>query len=106
MISAYPARQKKRWLLLYSHTRPGTDSRAMFRQQPEHNDRLCWEKSPMPDFNRKGPQKKKNVRFETNHLCVPSCPLWFQVLCLLLCGSLLSCAKRQDANTLVMIIES
>jgi peptide/nickel transport system substrate-binding protein len=78
----------------------------MFRQQPEHNDRLCWEKSPMPDFNRKGPQKKKNVRFETNHLCVPSCPLWFQLLCLLLCGSLLSCAKRQDANTLVMIIES
>src|SRR5436189_164870 len=43
MISAYPARQKNLWLLLYSHTRPGTDSRAMFRQQPERIDELIFD---------------------------------------------------------------
>jgi peptide/nickel transport system substrate-binding protein len=44
--------------------------------------------------------------FKMKHLCDPSCPLWFIVFCLLLCGTLLSCSKRPDANTLTMIIES
>ena len=38
-----------------------------------------------------------------NHLHVPSC---LKLICLLLCASLLSCAKRPDANTLVVLIES
>lgn len=43
---------------------------------------------------------------ETKLLYVPLCPLWWNLVLMLLCGSLLSCAKRPDANTLVMIIES
>jgi peptide/nickel transport system substrate-binding protein len=40
---------------------------------------------------------------KTDHLRVPS---WSKLFCLILWASLLSCAKRPDANTLVMIIES
>jgi peptide/nickel transport system substrate-binding protein len=40
-----------------------------------------------------------------NPLRVPSRPLWFMAFCFL-CSGLLSCAKRTDTNTLVMIIES
>jgi peptide/nickel transport system substrate-binding protein len=60
----------------------------------------------MPDFNRKGrkgSQRKRNVRVKTNYLYSP---WWLMVFLLLLCGSLLSCAKHPDANMLVMIIES
>ena len=39
-------------------------------------------------------------------LRVPPCPLWFKFLFLLLCASLVSCSKRPDSHTLVMIIES
>jgi len=37
---------------------------------------------------------------------VPQCPLWLKFLLLLLCASLVSCARRPDSHTLVMIIES
>ena len=43
---------------------------------------------------------------KTDHLCVPSCPSWLRVFSLVLCASLLSCAKRPDADTLVVLIES
>jgi peptide/nickel transport system substrate-binding protein len=39
-------------------------------------------------------------------LRVPSCPLWSTFLLVLVCTGLVSCAKRPDANTLVVIIES
>lgn len=40
------------------------------------------------------------------HLRVPLCPLWLKGLLLLLCASLFSCAKKPDADTLVVLIES
>jgi peptide/nickel transport system substrate-binding protein len=40
------------------------------------------------------------------HLRVPLCPLWLKGLLLLLCASLLSCARKPDADTLVVLIES
>ena len=80
----------------------------MCRPRREPSDQRCWEKSHM--FNRvnhKGHEgSRRIVLSRTNHLGVPSCPLWLKVFSLLLCVSLLSCAKRPDANTLVMIIES
>jgi ABC-type transport system substrate-binding protein len=39
-------------------------------------------------------------------LRVPPCPLWLRFFLLLFCISLVSCAKRPDSHTLVMIIES
>src|SRR4029077_15462022 len=105
MILAYPARPRNLWPLLCLPTRPGTDSRETFPQQPEHSGRQCWERSLMFKLNHKG--HKRTRRRKTNEqLCGPSCPLWLMVFLLPLCGSLLSCAKRPDANTLVMIIES
>ena len=35
-----------------------------------------------------------------------SCPLWFKFFFLMMCVSLISCVKRPDSHTLVMIIES
>ena len=39
------------------------------------------------------------------HLRVPSCPLWLRVVLLLLCASLVSCGRKPDADTLVVLIE-
>src|SRR4029077_496158 len=39
-------------------------------------------------------------------LCVPPRSLWCNLVLALLCASLLSCSKKPDVNTLVMIIES
>jgi peptide/nickel transport system substrate-binding protein len=77
----------------------------MYRQPRELSAPPCWEKFRM--FNHKGHKGSQRIfAFETKHLGVPSCPLWLRLFCLLLCASLLSCSKRPDANTLVMIIES
>jgi peptide/nickel transport system substrate-binding protein len=55
-------------------------------------------------FNHKGHKGSQRIfAFETKHLRVPS---RLKLFCLLLCASLLSCSKRPDAKTLVMIIES
>ena len=58
-------------------------------------------------LNHKGQEGSRRIYgVEANQLRVPSCPLWLRIFCLLLCMSLLSCSKRPDANTVVMIIES
>jgi len=49
---------------------------------------------------------QRSVQLESNLLRVPSCPLWLNLFCLLLCAGMLSCSKPPDANTVVMIIES
>jgi peptide/nickel transport system substrate-binding protein len=41
-----------------------------------------------------------------NRLRVLSCPLWLKIFSLVLSATMLSCARRPDANTLVMIIEN
>ena len=57
--------------------------------------------------NHKGHECSRRIFLSiTKHPGVPLCPLWLKIFCLLLCVSLLSCSKRPDANTLVMIIES
>jgi peptide/nickel transport system substrate-binding protein len=57
--------------------------------------------------NHKGHKgSQRSVQLESNHLHVPSCPLRLNLFCALLCVSMLSCSKRPDANTVVMIIES
>src|SRR5262249_27356997 len=38
-------------------------------------------------------------------LCDPSCPLWLMLSVFFLCLSLVSCAKRPDADTVVILIE-
>jgi peptide/nickel transport system substrate-binding protein len=54
--------------------------------------------------NHKGHEgTRRGIQSEANHLCAP---LWLRFFCLLLCASLLSCSKKPDANSLVMIIES
>ena len=58
-------------------------------------------------LNHKGHEGSRRLSpSKTDHLSVPSCPSWSKLFYLILCASLLSCAKRPDANTLVMIIES
>ena len=58
-------------------------------------------------LNHKGHEGSRRIYgVKANQLRVPSCPLWLRIFCLLLCMSLLSCSKRPDANTVVMIIES
>jgi ABC-type transport system substrate-binding protein len=58
-------------------------------------------------FNHKGHKGTQRIfHFVTHHLRGPSCPLWLKGFLLLLCASLISCAKKPDTNTLVMIIES
>jgi peptide/nickel transport system substrate-binding protein len=52
----------------------------------------------------KGPQRISQA--EINYLRIPSCPLWLKFFSLLLCVILLSCTKRADPHTLVMIIEN
>jgi ABC-type transport system substrate-binding protein len=57
--------------------------------------------------NHKGHKgSQRSVQLGSNHLHVPSCPLRLNLFCALLCVSMLSCSKRPDANTVVMIIES
>ena len=57
--------------------------------------------------NHKGHEgSRRSVQLESNLLRVPSCRLWLKLFCLLLSVSLFSCAKRPDANTLVVLIES
>src|SRR5215467_15091667 len=65
----------------------------------------CWGKSPM--FNHKGHEgSRRCVHGKSEQLRVPLCPLWLKGFLLLLCASLISCSKRPDSHTLVMIIES
>jgi peptide/nickel transport system substrate-binding protein len=52
----------------------------------------------------RGAQSKQSI--ESSFLRVPLCSLWWNLVLVFLCVSLLSCSKRPDANTLVMIIES
>ena len=79
MISAFPARQKKRWLLRFSRTRHGTDCREMCHRQPEPSDRRCWEKSPMSNrLNRKGPQRTQRTCKVCKH---ESSFVFLRVLC-------------------------
>jgi len=57
--------------------------------------------------NHKGHKgSQRSVQLGSNHLHVPSCPLRLNLFCALLCVSMLSCSKRPDANTVVMIIEN
>ncbi len=82
--------------------------RAMCLRLRELSDLRCWEKFPMfKRLNHKGHKgSQRLVQSGAKHLRVPSCPLWLKLFCLLLCVSMLSCSKRPDANTVVMIIES
>jgi peptide/nickel transport system substrate-binding protein len=58
-------------------------------------------------LNHKGHERTRRwLVYHGDILGEPLCPLWLKLFCLLLCANLLSCAKRPDANTVVMIIES
>jgi len=58
-------------------------------------------------FNHRGHEgSRRCFKSEGKTLRVPSCPWWLKVFLLLLCASLVSCAKRPDAHTLVVLIES
>src|ERR1041385_2791208 len=82
--------------------------REMCRRPQEPSDLQCWEKFPMfNQFNHKGHEGTRRwFGFGGYILGESSCPLWLKLFCLLLCVSMLSCSKRPDANTVVMIIES
>jgi peptide/nickel transport system substrate-binding protein len=57
--------------------------------------------------NHRGHRGAQSARLkQMNRPRVPLCPLWLKLCGLLLCASMLSCARRPDANTLVMIIEN
>src|SRR5580765_3455611 len=105
MNLAYPARQKKQWRLRCWRTRHGTGNRATFPRQPVRSAPWCWGRSLM--LNRRGHRETQSWSpHATRHLRVPSCPLWLKGFLLLLCASLLSCAKKPSADTLVVVIES
>jgi len=58
-------------------------------------------------FNHRGHRGAQNKwSVELSFLPVPLCSLWWNLALVLLCVSVLSCSKRPDANTVVMIIES
>ena len=80
----------------------------MCHRPQEPRGQRSWEKYPMFNWHNHKEHEGSRRTFlpKTNHLRVPSCPSWLKLFYLLLCASLLSCSKRPDANTLVMIIES
>lgn len=58
-------------------------------------------------FNHRDPRGAQSLFSLRSTLpCVPLCSLWLGFLVLCIVGSLAGCAKRPDANTLVMIIEN
>lgn len=58
-------------------------------------------------LNHKGHREAQSRGSHTPTLLrVPLCSLWWNLAVIVLCASMLSCSKRPDANTLVMIIES
>jgi len=58
-------------------------------------------------LNHKGHEgSRRCFKSESKFLRVPSCSLWLKVFLLLVCASLVSCAKRPAADTLVVLIES
>jgi len=58
-------------------------------------------------FNHRGHRgSQSSCPIQLSFLRVPLCSLWWNLVLVLLCLSMLSCSKRPDANTVVMIIES
>jgi len=58
-------------------------------------------------FNHRGHREAQRSCSHTSKILrVPLCSLWWDFALVLLCVSMLSCSKRPDANTVVMIIES
>ena len=58
-------------------------------------------------FNHRGHREAHSKwHIELRSFRVPLCSLWWNLVLVLLCASLLSCAKRPDADTLVVLIES
>src|SRR5882724_11479072 len=105
MISAFTARPRKLWRLRCWLTRRLTVCRETCRRLQERNALRCWEKFPM--FNHRGHRgPRSRSSFMIGILRVPLCSLWWNIVLVLLCASMLSCSKRPDANTVVMIIES
>ena len=104
-ISAYPARRKNPWRLPCSPTRRGIRCQAIFLRRREPDGQQSSEKFHM--FNHRGHRGTQRQNFlAIQSLCVPPRSLLCNLVLALLCASLLSCSKKPDANTLVMIIES
>src|SRR6478672_4535073 len=79
--------------------------RATCRRRLEPNAARYWERFLMLNHRgHRGAQSRWPI--ELSFLRVPLCSLWWNLGLGLLCVSLLSCAKRPDANTLVVLIES
>src|SRR5579884_169405 len=108
MISACPARRKKPWPLRCLLIKHGTGNQEIFHRPPELNAQWCWEKFLMHNWlNHKGHKCPQRIsQPEIHHLRVSSCTLWLKAFSFLVCMSLLSCSKRPDPHTLVMIIEN
>src|SRR5437588_2814060 len=102
---AYPARQKKPWRLRCWLTRHGIGGRRMCPRRQARRRPWCWGKFHMSNHRgHRGTQS--GISIQIKFLCAPPCSLWLRFFLIIVGVSVISCAKRPDASTLVVLIES